>query len=105
MTVATTSILVHCTAQCRIASPLGTMLLARTETGLAGAWFEKQKHHPDAIDAPERSDDPLLTATARQQHRAERRGDPALRRAVDEDGGGCEGHGVTPREFQRRRRA
>jgi len=66
MTFATTSILVHCTAQCRIASPLGTMLLARTEAGLAGAWFEKQKHHPDAIDAPERSDDPLLTATARQ---------------------------------------
>jgi methylated-DNA-[protein]-cysteine S-methyltransferase len=66
MTFATTSILVHCTAQCRIASPLGTMLLARTESGLAGAWFEKQKHHPDAIDAPERGDDPLLVATAQQ---------------------------------------
>jgi len=66
MTFATTSILVHCTAQCRIASPLGTMLLARTEAGLAGAWFEKQKHHPDVIDAPERGDDPLLTAAARQ---------------------------------------
>ena len=24
------------------------MLLARTEAGLAGAWFEGQKHHPDA---------------------------------------------------------
>ena len=66
MTFATTSILLHCTAQCRIASPLGTMLLARTRDGLAGAWFEKQKHHPEEIDAPERSDDPLLTATARQ---------------------------------------
>ena len=66
MTYATTSILEHCTAQCRIASPLGTMLLARTEAGLAGAWFEMQKHHPDAIDAPERSDDPLLTAAASQ---------------------------------------
>jgi methylated-DNA-[protein]-cysteine S-methyltransferase len=40
--------------------------LARTEIGLAGVWFEKQKHHPDAIDAPERSDDPLLSATAQQ---------------------------------------
>ncbi len=66
MTYATDSILQRCTAQCRIASPLGTMLLARTGTGLAGAWFEMQKHHPDAIDAPERADDPLLVKTARQ---------------------------------------
>lgn len=66
MTYATESILQHCTAQCRIASPLGTMLLARTDAGLAGAWFEKQKHHPDAIDAPERGDDPLLMVTASQ---------------------------------------
>ena len=66
MTYATDSILRHCTAQCRIASPLGTMLLARTEAGLAGAWFETQKHHPQTIDAPERGDDPLLATTARQ---------------------------------------
>jgi methylated-DNA-[protein]-cysteine S-methyltransferase len=66
MTYATESILQHCTAQCRIASPLGTMLLARTEAGLAGAWFERQKHHPAAIEAPERDDDPLLTEAARQ---------------------------------------
>jgi methylated-DNA-[protein]-cysteine S-methyltransferase len=66
MTYATTSILQRCTAQCRIASPLGTLLLARSATGLAGAWFEQQKHHPAAIDAPERDDDPLLGATARQ---------------------------------------
>lgn len=66
MTYATTSILQHCTAQSRIASPLGTLLLARTEAGLAGAWFDKQKHHPVDIDAPERRDDPLLAATAEQ---------------------------------------
>ena len=66
MTHATESILQHCTAQCRIASPLGTMLLARTRSGLAGAWFDQQKHHPDAIDAPERADDPLLAEAARQ---------------------------------------
>ena len=66
MTFATDSILRHCTAQQRIASPLGPMLLARTEAGLAGAWFEAQKHHPAAIDAPERDDDPLLCDTARQ---------------------------------------
>jgi len=66
MTYATDSILQRCTAQCRIASPLGTLLLARTATGLAGAWFAEQKHHPAPIDAPERDDDPLLGATARQ---------------------------------------
>ena len=66
MTYATESILHSATAQCRIASPLGTMLLARTKHGLAGAWFELQKHHPDTIDAPERGDDPLLAETARQ---------------------------------------
>ena len=66
MTYATDSILRHCTAQTRIATPLGTLLLARTATGLAGAWFEQQKHHPDAIDAPQRDDDPLLLAAADQ---------------------------------------
>ena len=66
MTYATDSILHSATAQCRIASPLGTMLLARTKHGLAGAWFERQKHHPDVIGAPERADDPLLAETASQ---------------------------------------
>jgi methylated-DNA-[protein]-cysteine S-methyltransferase len=66
MTYATDSILRRCTAQLRIDSPLGPLLLARTERGLAGAWFDNQKHHPDGIDAPEASDDPLLVATARQ---------------------------------------
>ena len=66
MTYATDSILHSATAQCRIASPLGTMLLARTTAGLAGAWFERQKHHPDAIGAAERDDDPLLADAARQ---------------------------------------
>jgi methylated-DNA-[protein]-cysteine S-methyltransferase len=66
MTYATDSILQRCTAQCRIASPLGTLLLARSSDGLAGAWFEQQKHHPAAIAAPERDDDPLLVDAARQ---------------------------------------
>jgi len=66
MTYATDSILHSATAQCRIASPLGTMLLARTKHGLAGAWFERQKHHPETIGAPERADDPLLAETASQ---------------------------------------
>jgi methylated-DNA-[protein]-cysteine S-methyltransferase len=69
MTIASEPILLQSiTAQCRIASPLGTMLLARTGRGLAGAWFERQKHHPADIAAPERADDPLLAAAARQLH-------------------------------------
>ena len=66
MTYATESIRQHCTAQCRITSPLGTLLLARTEAGLAGAWFEDQRHHPVEIDAVERPDDPLLAVAAEQ---------------------------------------
>jgi methylated-DNA-[protein]-cysteine S-methyltransferase len=66
MTFATESIVRSCTAQCLIDSPLGPLLLARTSTGLAGAWFQNQKHHPMTIGAPERADDPLLRSTARQ---------------------------------------
>jgi methylated-DNA-[protein]-cysteine S-methyltransferase len=33
---------------------------------LAGVWFEGQKHHPGAIDAPELADDPLLSRAAAQ---------------------------------------
>ncbi|MEO7116237.1 MAG: methylated-DNA--[protein]-cysteine S-methyltransferase [Caldimonas sp.] len=66
MSHATGSILTRCTAQSRIDTPLGPLLLARTRDGLAGAWFEAQKHHPAAIDAPVRDDDPLLADAARQ---------------------------------------
>lgn len=66
MTYATDALLGRCTAQSRIDTPLGPLLLARTEAGLAGAWFALQKHHPAAIDAPERGDDPLLADAARQ---------------------------------------
>lgn len=66
MTYATETILSRCTAQTRTASPLGPLLLARTELGLAGAWFDAQKHHPATIAAPERADDPLLQSAARQ---------------------------------------
>ena len=55
-----------CTAQAHIDTPLGPVLLARTDTGLAGAWFEGQKAHPGLIDAPERPADPLLRKAAKQ---------------------------------------
>ncbi len=68
MSHATEAIQTHATAQMRIATPLGNVLLVRTAHGLAGAWFEGQKHHPDEIDAPFVDDDPLLVRAAAQLH-------------------------------------
>jgi len=49
-----------------IDSPLGRILLARTRTGLAGVWFEGQKHEPVQLDCPDRPDDPLLREASQQ---------------------------------------
>jgi methylated-DNA-[protein]-cysteine S-methyltransferase len=66
MSYATDTIPGRATAQMRHATPLGPLLLVRTNAGLAGAWFEAQKHHPAPIDAPLRDDDPLLVHAAAQ---------------------------------------
>lgn len=66
MSFATRSVHAACTAQATFESPLGPLLLARTEAGLAGAWFEGQKDHPGMLSAPVRPDDPLLRAAAAQ---------------------------------------
>jgi len=42
----------HHILQCRIETPLGAMLAARSEKGLSGLWFDGQKHHPGVLDAP-----------------------------------------------------
>jgi methylated-DNA-[protein]-cysteine S-methyltransferase len=55
-----------CTAQTTVDTPLGPVLLARTATGLAGAWFEGQKAHPGTLAAPQAAADPLLREAARQ---------------------------------------
>jgi methylated-DNA-[protein]-cysteine S-methyltransferase len=55
-----------CIAQATIATPLGPALIARTEHGLAGMWFEGQKHHPGALIAPQRPSDPILQQLALQ---------------------------------------
>jgi methylated-DNA-[protein]-cysteine S-methyltransferase len=39
-------------ARCRVPSPLGPLTLAATEAGLAGVWFDDQKHHPGELMAP-----------------------------------------------------
>ena len=66
MTYATDSIRSACSAQMMFETPLGPLLLARTSRGLAGAWFEGQRHHPPLLDAPHVRDDPLLTRVAAQ---------------------------------------
>ena len=60
------SLAAACTAQTLVATPLGPVLLARTERGLAGAWFEGQKAHPGPLAAPRGDDDPLLREAAAQ---------------------------------------
>jgi methylated-DNA-[protein]-cysteine S-methyltransferase len=40
-------------AQTRIDTPLGPLTAVATAKGLAGLWFDAQRHHPGPIDAPE----------------------------------------------------
>lgn len=47
-------------------SPLGTMLLAATDRGLAGLWFLGQRHGPTAAPGLEVADHPVLQETVRQ---------------------------------------
>jgi methylated-DNA-[protein]-cysteine S-methyltransferase len=58
-----------CTAQTLIDTPLGRVRLARTASGLAGLWFEGQKHHPGELPASHDRNDPLLLEAAEQLQR------------------------------------
>ena len=69
MNLTTDSIRRACTAQAIFDTPLGPLLLARTQSGLAGAWFDGQKHHPGELDADQGPDDPLLQRAAAQLRR------------------------------------
>jgi len=40
-------------AQARWASPLGPMTLVASDAGLAGVWFDAQRHHPGELPLPE----------------------------------------------------
>jgi methylated-DNA-[protein]-cysteine S-methyltransferase len=50
----------------RHVSPLGPVLLAATPHGLAGLWFEGQRHHPDISGWRFDPDHPVLAEAARQ---------------------------------------
>lgn len=43
----------HLIAQAHAATPLGPITLAASATGIAGLWFDAQRHHPGPLDAPE----------------------------------------------------
>ena len=50
----------------RYESPLGTMLLAASDRGLCGVWFEGQRHGPDATTWREDPGHPVLVETVAQ---------------------------------------
>ena len=52
--------------QTRYASPLGPMIVAATAHGLAGLWFEGQKHLPDTHTWPQQPDHPVLRQAVAQ---------------------------------------
>ena len=48
------------TVQTTCDSPLGPMVLAASDTGLAGVWFDGQRHQPDTAHWPVADHHPLL---------------------------------------------
>jgi methylated-DNA-[protein]-cysteine S-methyltransferase len=47
-------------AQARVDTPLGPVTLAASAEGLAGLWFDGQKHHPGTLDAPHDASHPFI---------------------------------------------
>ncbi len=47
-------------AQALIPSPLGELIVAVTERGVAGLWFTDQKHHPGELAAPHNDKHPHI---------------------------------------------
>jgi methylated-DNA-[protein]-cysteine S-methyltransferase len=52
-------------AQATIDSPIGPLLALATSRGLAGLWFDAQKHHPGELDAPVDANHPHIVAAKR----------------------------------------
>ena len=53
-------------AQARIDTPLGPVTAVATARGLAGLWFDGQRHHPGPIDVPVDAGQPHLAQAARE---------------------------------------
>ena len=74
-------------AQAEIDTPLGPLTALVTERGLAGLWFDAQKHHPGALDAPVDADNPHVAATREWLSAYWARGNAgAIRLALDAQG-------------------
>lgn len=54
------------TVQTRYVSPLGPMIVAATDAGLAGLWFEGQRHLPESSGWPSSPDHPVLVQAVAQ---------------------------------------
>ena len=54
------------TVQTRYLSPLGPMIVAATARGLAGLWFEGQRHLPDTSGWPQAPEHPVLVRAVSQ---------------------------------------
>ena len=54
------------TVQTRYESPLGPIIVAATDAGLAGLWFEGQRHLPDSSAWPHLPSHPVLVETVAQ---------------------------------------
>jgi methylated-DNA-[protein]-cysteine S-methyltransferase len=52
--------------RCTIPSPLGTIVIAATESALVGLWFDGQRHQPDPSVWPLVQHHPVLDATMTQ---------------------------------------
>jgi methylated-DNA-[protein]-cysteine S-methyltransferase len=50
----------------RYESPLGTMLVAASDTGIAGVWFDGQRHGPDSSGWREDPQHPVLREAVAQ---------------------------------------
>jgi methylated-DNA-[protein]-cysteine S-methyltransferase len=49
-------------AQAALDSPIGPLLALATRQGIAGLWFDAQKHHPGELDAPVDAAQPHIVA-------------------------------------------
>jgi methylated-DNA-[protein]-cysteine S-methyltransferase len=52
--------------RCNLPSPLGTIVIAATDTALVGLWFDGQRHQPDPSAWPLVHHHPVLNATKAQ---------------------------------------
>jgi methylated-DNA-[protein]-cysteine S-methyltransferase len=66
-------------AQATIDSPIGPLLALATAKGLAGLWFDGQKHHPGEFDAPVQAQHPHIVAAERWLSAYWRGADPSPR--------------------------